>query len=366
MTKSLARHYRQIGRPDEALAWMKHATGTGQQPDLPTPRKCLVVDLDNTLWQGVVGEDRVSVTEPHLDLQKYLLDLKDRGVILAIASKNNEADALRGFEEPWMRLRPDDFAVREIGWDDKPSSLRRIAATLNIGLDALAFIDDSPTERELVRWALPEVDVIELPDHPSGYREALENYLGFPEAAVTDEDRNRTAQYQGLAAAAALKKSSVDMEAFYRDLHMVTTISPFTELRLPRIHQLVQKTNQFNLTTRRHGPNRLREFMDDPTVIAVYLEHADRFTDHGLVGVAVATTYGGVASIDTLLLSCRVISRNLETRLLDHIQAKAMEMGCRSLLGVFVPTAKNTVCADFYENAGFESLAGGLWKRECR
>jgi FkbH-like protein len=329
-------------------------------------RKCLVLDLDNTLWGGVIGEDGLGgivlggdgAGEAFAAFQEYCLALKERGVILAVASKNNEADAREVFERhPDMRLRLEDFAMFVVNWEDKPTDLRRIAQTLGIGLDSLVLVDDNPAERQIVRRLVPEVDVIALPDEPAGYRRALASYLGFEPTAITREDRQRTAQYRARAAAAELASSASDIDSFLRDLRMEAVIAPFDDLHLPRISQLCGKTNQFNLTTRRHSEQMLRRFMHSPAHVTRYLKLRDRFADQGLVAVVIAEIRGEVLEIDSFLMSCRVIGRTVETQLMAELCRAAGAAGCTKLRGVYLPTAKNAIVSGLYERFGFALVA---------
>jgi FkbH-like protein len=325
-------------------------------------RKCLVLDLDNTLWGGIIGEDGMAgirlggdaVGEAFTAFQEFLLQLKRKGVILAVASKNNPADAREVFERhPEMRLRLDDVAVFLANWEDKPASIRRIAQTLNIGLDALVFVDDNPAEREAVRQLLPDVDVVQLPGDPAGYVQALARYPWLETASLTDEDRRRTEQYQARARIADLEAQAASMEEFLEGLEMRARIAPFDELRLPRIAQLVNKTNQFNLTTRRYSETELRRFSEDDRYVHLCLELRDRFADHGLVAVLIARQAGDALDIDTFLMSCRVIGRTVEAAMLDRLCREAVRRGCDRLLGRYVPSPKNALTKDVYERLGF-------------
>jgi FkbH-like protein len=350
----------------EALPLLSRNTAAVIAGRLGLQRKCLVLDLDNTLWGGVIGEDGLDGITLGSDgagsafaaFQEYCLALKERGVILAVASKNNEADAREVFDRhPDMRLRLEDFATFVVNWEDKPANLRRIARTLGIGLDSLVLVDDNPAERQIVRRLLPELDVIALPDDPAGYRRALASYLGFEPTAITREDRQRTAQYRARADAAELASSASDIDSFLRDLRMEAVIEPFDDLHLPRVAQLCGKTNQFNLTTIRHNKQTLRRFMQSPAHVTRYLKLRDRFAEHGLVAVAIAEIRGEVLKIDSLLMSCRVIGRTVETQLMAELCRAAETAGCTKLRGVYVPTAKNAIVSDLYERFGFALVA---------
>ena len=330
-------------------------------------RKCLAFDLDNTIWGGVVGEDGLNgITlgatprgEAFCSLQDYLLQLRDRGVILAVVSKNNEQEAKEVFERhPEMRLRLDDIAVFIANWDDKPTNLRRVANELGLGLDALVFLDDNPGEREIVRQALPDVEVLVVPEEPVGILEVLSQSLLFEPASLTSEDRGRADQYRARAEAAKLQASAVDLDSFYRSLGMQAVVAPFDDTHLPRIVQLIGKTNQFNLTSRRHSTSMVESFVRDPNWVHLYLKLRDRFADHGLVALVIARRLGTVLDIDTFLMSCRVIGRTVERELMKHLSRKALDLGCSRLRGTYVPSAKNAVVRDLYRDLGFESTGG--------
>ncbi|MEX5633429.1 HAD-IIIC family phosphatase [Parafrankia sp. FMc2] len=351
---------------------------------LGASRKCLVLDLDNTLWGGVLGEDGLAgialgdgpAGEAFSAFQEYIALLRDRGVILAVCSKNNDADAREAFERhPAMRLRLGDIAMFSASWDDKPTQIRRIAHTLGIGLDALVFVDDNPAEREVVRQLLPEVDVIALPRDPHEYVRALADYPFFEPGLLTSEDTARTEQYRARAQAAELAASASSLEEFHRGLEMTATVVPLDELTLPRVVQLIGKTNQFNLTTRRRGVAEVAELAADPSSVVLCLRLADRFADHGLVAVVIArqqretgAAAGAVAGagagdsaeadltvldVDTWLMSCRVIGRTLEDEIAGLIVAEARRLGCAAVRGHYLPTAKNALVADLYPRLGF-------------
>jgi FkbH-like protein len=239
-------------------------------------------------------------------------------------------------------------------WETKPENLRRIARTLNIGLDSLVFVDDNPAEREIVRQHLPEVDVLPLPPDPSGYARALSDYLMFETAAFTAEDAAKTEQYRAKALVAELEAGATSIEDFYRSLAMQAITQPFDELYLSRIVQLLGKTNQFNLTTRRYSEQDIRAIMADPDCVHWYLKLRDKFADHGLVSIIIGKRDGDVMEIDIWLMSCRVIGRTVEQELLARLCESALAKGCTRLRGVYVPTAKNAMVKTVYERFGFE------------
>lgn len=353
----------------DALPLLARHTIAVLAADLGLSKKCLLLDLDNTLWGGVIGEDGLAGIqlgagspegEAFVAFQQYILDLKSKGVILVVCSKNNPADAREPFEKhPDMRLRLDDFAMFITNWKSKPDNIRMIAQTLNIGLDSMVFVDDNPAEREKVRQFLPEVEVITLPESPMEYARTLSEYLGFETSALTADDADKTRKYQARAQIAQLQSSGGSIEEFYRSLQMCAVVAPFDEMHLPRIVQLIGKTNQFNLTTRRHSMQSVRQFMADPECVHLYLKLRDRFADHGLVSLIIARREGEVMDIDTWLMSCRVIGRTVEAELLARLCVAAQRMGCSTIRGTYIPTAKNEMVRDVYERFGFRPEHSG-------
>jgi FkbH-like protein len=331
-------------------------------PLLGRVSKALVLDLDNTLWGGVVGEDGPTGVKlgreypggAFLALQRVILDLYQRGIILAIASKNNLADALEVLEQhPDMLLRPRHFAALRVNWDDKVTSLRSIAAELNIGLDALAFLDDNPAEREIVRLHAPEVAVIEISSDPTSYAQALRDSPLFERLAMSAEDRERGRYYAEERQRSELQQRSGSLEDFYRSLEIKVTIGRATAATIARVSQLTQKTNQFNLTTRRYSEQQIAELAADPSAAVYTVSTQDRFGDNGLVGVAIAKFVGEECELDSFLLSCRVIGRTIETALTAAIANEARARGKSRLRGIFIPTKKNAPSRDFFAQHGF-------------
>ena len=324
--------------------------------------KALVVDLDNTLWGGVVGEDGINGIKIGADysgaayqsLQRTLLDLYHRGIILAVCSKNNAADALEALEQhPQMLIRPHHFAALRINWNDKAQNLREIAAELNIGLDSLAFLDDNHVERELIRSHLPEVNVIELPDDPTKYAQTLRNCPVFERLALSSEDRERSRYYAEQRQRSQLEQHASSLEDFLRSLQIVVQVALATPETIGRAAQLTQKTNQFNLTTRRYSEQQIAALSADPTWRIYTVRVLDRFGDNGLTGVVIIHLQNDVCEIDTLLLSCRVIGRTVETALLATIATHAGAAGARYLIGTFIATKKNAPAREFYPSHGF-------------
>lgn len=329
-------------------------------------RKCLVLDLDNTLWGGVVGEDGVGGIalgndypgNAFLEFQRAVLDLQRRGVILAIASKNNPADVDEVFaSHRSMLLRREHFAELQIHWELKTESLRRIAQRLNIGLEHIVFVDDNPAECALVRRELPMVTVIELPRRPELYVDALcaEGLFDLP--SLSAEDRQRGELYQRRAQAESMRTSSGNIEDYYRELAMELRIAQVDAGSIARAAQLTQKTNQYNLTTLRYSEAELSARLADPDWIVSVIGIGDRFGDHGIVGVVMARAQEDGLHIDNFLLSCRVIGRTVETAMLAWLCDQALARGLRRLHGCIIPTAKNVPIRDLFDKHGFEQCA---------
>ncbi len=334
------------------------------------PKKVLVLDLDNTLWGGVVGETGplgvalgdAADGEAYRAFQGHVKGLADRGIVLAIASKNNPRDVEEVFEKNSdMLLKLDDFGAVEIGWEPKGMSLARMARTLNLGIDSFVFFDDNPAEREQVRQSQPEVEVVEVPEDPAEYVRALQAGLYFETTGLNDADRERAAQYAIERKRQALEQSSGSMEQYLRSLEMRADVRAIDEEDLPRVVQLLAKTNQFNLTTRRHTRQALLDLLEPDGSVGMTLRLADRFGDHGLVAVLVATPLGadrGTLRVDTWLMSCRVIGRSAEQFLFGLLMVRARQIGYRRILGEYIPTKKNVLVAELYDQLGFRKLDG--------
>jgi FkbH-like protein len=329
--------------------------------------KCLVLDLDDTLWGGAVADcgteglvlgQGSALGEGFVSLQKYAKELGNRGAILAVCSKNSEAAALAPFDRhPEMVLHRDDIACFVANWDDKATNLRRIARQLNIGLDSLVFLDDNPAERDLVRRELPQVAVPELPDDPALVPYCLAAAGYFEALAVTPEDLERTQQYQGNVLRHQQLSSSTDLDGFLLSLQMRLLWQRFDLTGLPRIVQLINKTNQFNLTTKRYNANEVQDVMSDAQAIGLQLRLVDRFGDNGIIAVVIGRMRGEELVIDTWLMSCRVLGRQIEHATLGLIAGIARSMGAVRLVGHYVETAKNHMVKDHYVRLGFKALS---------
>jgi FkbH-like protein len=329
--------------------------------------KCLVLDLDNTLWGGVIGDDGLdgivlgqgsALGEAFSAFQDYARELSRRGVILAVCSKNDEANALEPFEKhPEMVLKRGDIASFVANWSDKAANIRAIAAELNIGLDSLVFVDDNPFERSLVRQELPMVAVPEVGDDPTDFPAILADAGYFEALTVTDEDRERSGQYQGNRLREALRSSTTDLPSYLRSLEMRLVWRRFDRIGLARTVQLINKTNQFNLTTRRYTEADVQAVMDDARAFGLQLRLLDRFGDNGIIAIIIGKMMNrDDLLIDTWLMSCRVLGRQVEPTTLNLIAAQAKRLGASRLVGDYLPTKKNGMVKDHYARLGFQVI----------
>jgi FkbH-like protein len=328
-------------------------------------RKCIVLDLDNTLWGGVIGEDGMTGIQlghegiglAFVDFQRELLNLRQKGILLAICSKNNAEDAYEAIRNhPAMVLREEDFAAAEINWNDKAENIREIARRLNIGVDSLVFIDDSPVERQRVREAVPEVAVPEWPQDPCESKRALGRVAGeyFLKFNISEDDRRRGEMYHAQAERERLAENSGNLEDFFRSLQMKIAIGKADYETLPRVTELTQKTNQFNLTTRRYTESELAAISAEEGYRVYWLKLEDRFGPNGIIGVLILRRVSKEQwSIDTFLLSCRVIGRTVEEALLGYAVRELKELGATGITGEYIPTAKNGMVANLYDKLGF-------------
>jgi FkbH-like protein len=331
--------------------------------------KCLVLDLDNTLWGGVIGEDgmagiKIGIEHPgsaYRNFQRAIIDLYHRGVILAVCSKNNPADAMEVFEKhDGMLLKPAHIACFRINWKDKGTNLREIAAELNIGIDSLAFFDDNPAERELVRQQAPEVMVLEVPKDPEQYAAALRDWPVFERLSLSAEDRERGKFYAQDRQRAELEQTAGNLEDFYRSLKQEAEIGVVTPTTLARVAQLTQKTNQFNMTTKRYTEQEIAALAADPLWYIRWIRVKDRFGDNGIIGVIMAHGNGRAGQeweIDNFLLSCRVIGRTVETAIIATAIEHARAAGATRIGGWFIPTKKNAPAKDFYSQHRFTKVS---------
>jgi FkbH-like protein len=322
------------------------------------PKKCVVLDLDNTLWGGVVGEDglenlALSLKPPgngFIAFQQALLDLYDRGVLLAINSRNNPDDALKVIREhPNMILKERHFAATRINWNDKTENLRELAQELNIGLDAMVFIDDDQTNRGLVRAVLPEVEVPEFPADPSEYVSFLNALPYFPSEAVTDEDKMRGNLYVTERLRREEEKNHTKKEDFLRSLSLTLTIYEDDPSAIARLSQMTEKTNQFNIDKRPFSEDEIRAFIESPSYRVFHARLTDKFGDYGIVLLAIAALREKDWHISSFLMSCRAFGRGIEHAFLSHIGTQASVCGIERLTISFIPTEKNAPAKEFVD-----------------
>lgn len=331
-------------------------------------RRCLILDLDNTLWGGVIGDDGMegilighgdATGEAHLNVQQVVLGLRDRGVVLAVSSKNEDATARQPFREhPDMLLKEEHFAAFHANWSDKASNIKAIADTLSLGLDSMVFLDDNPAERLQVRTEIPEVAVPELPSDPALYGRTLLAAGYFEAITFSEEDRRRAAFYQQNAQRVELLNQS-DMEGYLRSLNMEITFAPFDAAGRVRIAQLISKSNQFNLTTKRYSELEVKRLEEDESIFTRQIRLADTFGDNGMISVIVCRILPETWEIDTWLMSCRVLGRCVEEAVLQDIISNAKKAGASKLIGTYIPTARNILVKEHYKKLGFTKTADG-------
>jgi FkbH-like protein len=339
-------------------------------------KKCLVLDLDNTLWGGVIGDDGVQnlilgkdhpIGEAFLDFQLYVKDLQRRGIILAVCSKNDAENAKEGFSHPDSVLKLEDFSAFKANWDPKPENIRAIATELNIGLDSIVFVDDNPAERDFVAEQLPEVAVPNVGADVSAFAEVLEYERYFEVDKVVEDDLNRSAYYSSNAQRTAGQSRFSDYGEFLASLEMTAEIGPFLPVYLERITQLINKTNQFNLTTRRYTSAEVVGIAQDPAFLTLYGRLVDKFGDNGLVSVLIGQVFDETLQLDLWLMSCRVLKREMEFAMFDALVEQCQGRGIRKIVGVYIPSKKNAMVAGHYASLGFSPVGGAsegrrLWR----
>lgn len=342
-------------------------------------KKCIVLDLDNTLWGGVVGDDgsegiRIGVNggavgEAYYDFQKWLKALSERGILLAVCSKNNEDIAKECFlSKSDMPLQLDDFVAFKANWDNKADNIKAIAAELNVGLDSLVFVDDNPMERDFVRATLPQVTVPEIPADPANYISAIASGCWFETISISHEDRVRARSYKQNALLGQIQADSANLDNYLQSLEMVAEWGSVTAKTLLRTTQLINKTNQFHLTTTRYTEAQISEIISDPNKWIGYFKLRDKFVEYGIISIVIIDIKQGKAFIDTWTMSCRVFSRTMENFTFNILRKIAVEKGCRELIGVYIPTQKNAVVTDLYRELGGEKMdiqsncSGQYWR----
>ncbi len=341
---------------DELMSYIK--------PILGINRKCIVLDLDDTLWGGVFGEEGLEGISlgpsgkgaAFMEFQRRLLSLQERGILLAINSKNNPEDGLEVIREhPHMLLKEKNFACLKINWNDKVSNMKEIAQELNIGLDSMVFFDDNPVNREFLKKALPEILTVNLPDDPSLYASTLTKMNDFNVLKITDEDKNRGKMYLEQKDRKDLQKSTTTLDEFLNQLDTKIKIKKADKFTIPRISQLTLKTNQFNLTTHRYQEEEISNFAQDNNMLVGCAQVEDKFGDNGITGVFIIDKNNSSEWIlDSFLLSCRVMGRKVEEAIMGHIINLAKDQGVKKIKADYIPTKKNIPCELFLPNYGFK------------
>lgn len=334
-------------------------------------KKCLVMDLDNTLWGGVIGDDglnRIEIGELGIGkafslLQMWVKQLKNRGIILAICSKNTESIAKEPFEKhPDMILHLGDIAIFVANWENKADNIKHIQSVLNINFDSMVFIDDNPFERNLIRELIPSVNVPELPDDPAEFFNFLRNLNLFETISFSKEDSERTMKYQVEAERARLEITYSSVDEYLQNLKMHSEYRQFDDFHLPRISQLTQRSNQFNLRTIRYSEQNIKEIMISEKYLTLYFSLEDKFGDYGLIGLFIGEKIKNTIFIDTLIMSCRVLKRGMEEFILNKIVKLAIHNGVEKIIGEYIPTAKNGIVKDLYKNLGFSPFDNNKWE----
>lgn len=336
--------------------------------------KCLVLDLDNTLWGGIVGEDgyegiqldpNTAVGEAFLAFQRYVYELRSRGVILAVCSKNDYQIAKEVFfKNENMLLKFDDFASFIANWENKAENLKQISAELNIGTDSFVFFDDNPAEREIVRMCLPEVKVIDVPEDPAEYVKALELAVPFEWLQITKEDLQRNYSYQNNVKRTELRNSSNDYNKYLSSLEMQASVYEMHDSNIERFTQLINKSNQFNLRTQRYTESDITNMYQNPKNKLLAVKLSDRFGNYGLISCVILKSMGNHLFIDTWVMSCRVLKRGVEYLTFRHILDVAKELGCNNIIGEYIQTKKNALVMNFYKDMGFEKCEINQLKTE--
>jgi FkbH-like protein len=330
--------------------------------------KCVVLDLDNTLWGGVIGDDGLEGIalgefdegEAFVGFQTFIRELKRRGIILAVVSKNEHAAAVLPFREhPHMVLKEEDISVFVANWDNKADNIRLVQKTLNIGFDSLVFLDDNVFERNIVRQFLPDVVVPDLPEDPSLYLQTLAELNLFETASFSEADLQRAEQYREEAQRELTKTHFTNINEYLISLGMEIRLERFNAFNLPRIAQLMQRSNQFNLMTRRYGEAACEAMMSDPSVAPLTVKLADKFGDYGLISVVILKNAGSDLEIDEYLMSCRVLQRGVESFTMNNIFSYAARQGAKRVTGHYLPTKKNDMVKGFFKSFGFEKIAEG-------
>jgi FkbH-like protein len=332
-------------------------------------KKCAILDLDNTLWGGIIGDDGMEniqlgdlgIGKAYTELQLWLKELRKRGILLAVCSKNTEEIAREPFEKhPDMVLRMEDISIFVANWENKADNIRRIQGVLNIGFDSMVFIDDNPVEREMVRTHIKDVTVPDLPEDPAEYLSFLRSLNLFETASFSEEDETRTEQYQQEAKRKIAQEVFTNEDDFLKSLDMAAGVSTFNKFNTPRVSQLTQRSNQFNLRTVRYTEDDIAKIASSEDHIHLAFNLKDKFGDYGLICVVIMQKRGDALFIDTWIMSCRVLKRDMELFTLNEIVRIARDKGIKKIIGEYLPTPKNGLVKNHYADLGFTENSG-LW-----
>ncbi len=335
-------------------------------------KKCAILDLDNTLWGGVIGDDglkSIQIGELGLghafsEFQMWLKDLKNRGIILAVCSKNNENIAKEPFEKhPDMILKLDDISMFVANWEDKATNIKYIQETINIGMDSIVFIDDNPFERNLVKGMIPDITVPELPEDPALYLSYLKSLNLFETASYSENDKDRTKQYQAEVGRSTMQSNFENFDDYLKSLEMVATAHPFEEFEFPRISQLTQRSNQFNLRTIRYTEAEIEQIANNDQYLTLSFSLKDKFGDYGLISVVIMEKQDEkTVFLNTWLMSCRVLKRGMEEFIINQVIETARENGFSKVISEYIPTPKNAMVEKMYAKLGFADLGNGKFE----
>jgi FkbH-like protein len=355
----------------DALPWVAKNTVEIINSTRGIFKKCIILDLDNTTWGGVIGDDGMDkiqigdfgIGKAFTELQMWVKKLKERGVIVAVCSKNTESIAREPFQKhPDMVLRESDISVFVANWENKADNIRHIQKVLNIGFDSMVFLDDNPFERNIVRENIPGITVPELPEDPAQYLEYLRTLNLFETPSYSSEDKDRTQKYQVEAKRIQNQEKFTDENSFLESLEMEAKIEGFTSFNTPRVSQLTQRSNQFNLRTQRYSEGDIQEMANSPKHIDLAFSLEDKYGDYGLISVLIMEEKGTEELfIDTWLMSCRVLKRGMEKFVLSTLAEKAKDKGYNKLVGEYLQTAKNEIVRNHYKDLGFTEGEDGLW-----
>jgi FkbH-like protein len=349
----------------QAIPMLAHSIASIINAITGRSRKCLVLDLDNTLWGGVIGDDGLGgirigketpISEAYTEFQQYVVALKDRGVILAVCSKNDEVNAREGFSHPDSVLALKDFSDFRANWEPKHENIREVAKYINIGIDSLVFADDNPVERDIVRAQEPQVAVPELGNNVAKYIDVLDKSGLFEAISLSSDDLQRSSYYSANAARESIQASYENYGDFLCSLKMTAEIKLVTPVYIERVTQLINKTNQFNVTTQRYTQAEVDIIAADSRYIPLYGRLQDKFGDNGLISVMIGMIQGDKLILDVWLMSCRVLKRGMEAAMLDQMVAVAHSREIKSIIGYYYPTAKNSMVSNLFEDMGFQQL----------